>query len=75
MALDDLSERYSQILRLLRDSRPCRITPAILHTRYQTLRHMARLGWIDLRGGPGTWSVTVTDKGVARLRVYDREQR
>lgn len=59
----------------MRDSRPCWITSRDVATYFPVIRHLGRLGLVDYKGGPGTWSGTITDEGVRALaREHKRER-
>lgn len=60
-----------RFLRLLRDSRPCRVTPRDTTTYFKTVRHLGRLGLVEYTGSSGTWSATITIDGVHALRRED----
>lgn len=74
MALGDLSLQQSKILRLLRDSRPCWVTNIECWTQFRTMRHLARMGFVELVGMPGHWRATITPGGVGKLARHDQKR-
>jgi hypothetical protein len=71
MALGDLTSIQVKVLNLLRDIRPYRPRCwEVGNVKYPTVRQLARLGYIDLKGGPRMWTAEITDLGLRVLRAH-----